>query len=236
MLIPSTRGRVGLGAYVINDVNAKVARTGLSFTYAYHIRLQNEQQLSFGLAIKGFQYRIDGDELTFGQPGDPVAEAAGRKVGYSPDADFGVYYTGMGYFAGFSVSNLFQSALVIGDIDADELEVRRHYWLTAGYNYRFNYYWSLEPTTLLKTSENWNPQGDFTVKLLYDNRFWGGISYRTNKSIIGLIGAMVDNVYFGYGFDWSFSEIGHHSYGSHEITLAIKMGDNRRKSRSQLRY
>ena len=41
MLIPSTKGRVGLGAYVINDLNAQVSRTGLSFTYAYHIILNN---------------------------------------------------------------------------------------------------------------------------------------------------------------------------------------------------
>ena len=43
----STKGRVGLGAYLINDVNANVARTGFSFSYAYHIFL-GRQQLSFG--------------------------------------------------------------------------------------------------------------------------------------------------------------------------------------------
>ncbi len=58
MLVPSTKGRVGLGAYVLNDVNANVGRTGLSFTYAYHIILDN-QQLSFGLSAKVFQYLPD---------------------------------------------------------------------------------------------------------------------------------------------------------------------------------
>ena len=49
-LKPSTKGRVGLGAYLINDVNANVARTGFSFTYAYHIFL-GRRRLSFGLVI-----------------------------------------------------------------------------------------------------------------------------------------------------------------------------------------
>ena len=57
LLIPSTKGRVGLGAYIINDVNAKLARTGASFTYAYHI-FMNNNQLSFGLSAKLFQYKI----------------------------------------------------------------------------------------------------------------------------------------------------------------------------------
>ena len=91
MLLPSTKGRVGLGAYIINDLNANVARTGVSFTYAYHIILNN-QQLSFGLAAKVFQYRIYRESLTFGEAGDPVLNGNFNSVAYSPDADFGVLF------------------------------------------------------------------------------------------------------------------------------------------------
>jgi hypothetical protein len=65
---------------------------------------------------------------------------------------------------------------------------------------------------------------------------WGGISYRTNNSIIGMVGVQIENVLFGYAFDWALSDIGHYNYGSHEITLAVKLGDNSRKTRSQYRY
>ncbi|MCK4749947.1 MAG: PorP/SprF family type IX secretion system membrane protein, partial [Bacteroidales bacterium] len=97
MLLPSTKGRVGLGAYIINDLNANVARTGVSFTYAYHIILNN-QQLSFGLAAKVFQYRIYRESLTFGEAGDPVLNGNFNSVAYSPDADFGVLFHGYDYF------------------------------------------------------------------------------------------------------------------------------------------
>jgi type IX secretion system PorP/SprF family membrane protein len=105
LLLPSTKGRVGLGAYIINDVNAQVARTGISFTYAYHI-IMNNQQLSFGLAPKLFQYRIYSESLTFGEAGDPVLSGDFKTVAYSPDADFGVQFRGFDYFVGLSVSNL----------------------------------------------------------------------------------------------------------------------------------
>jgi len=234
-LIPSTKGRVGLGAYVINDINAKVARTGFSFTYAYHIII-NDDQLSFGLAAKGFQYRLDADALTYREDGDPVASRGGKQTGYSPDADFGVLWNGSNYFAGVSVSNLLQSALVVGGGKLPDYKTYRHYWLTAGYRFQINYDWAIEPSTLLKTSENWNPQGDLTMRVYWADILWMGASYRTNNSVIGMVGVQVDNVFFGYAFDWSFSEIGNYTFGSHEITLAVKMGDGSRKSRSQIRY
>jgi type IX secretion system PorP/SprF family membrane protein len=231
----STKGRVGLGAYLINDVNAKVARTGFSFTYAYHIFL-GRQQLSFGLAGKAFQYRIDKDQLTFGEDGDPVMNGNFKTVAYSPDADFGVFFQDPNYFAGFSISNLLQTSVKSGGNDIADFQTYRHYWLMGAYRFRLSEMLELEPGTLLKTTENWNPQGDFTVKLYFDEQFWGGLSYRTNKSMILLLGVKIDSLHFGYSFDWAFSEIGHFNYGSHEIVLAYKIGDNARRYKWMNRY
>jgi type IX secretion system PorP/SprF family membrane protein len=235
MLVPSTKGRVGLGGYIINDINAKVARTGISFTYAYHI-IFNEQQLSFGLAAKAFQYRINTDELTFGEDGDPVVNGNFSSVAYSPDADFGVLFNGINYFVGFAMSNLLQTSLIIGASEVPDFKTFRHYWLSGGYRFLINYDWEIEPGLLMKTTENWNPQGDISLRVYYSQLVWAGISYRTNNSIIGMIGVQIENVLFGYAFDWALSDIGNYNYGSHEITLAVKMGDNSRKTRSQYRY
>ncbi len=234
-LIPSTKGRVGLGAYLINDVNANVARTGASFTYAYHIFL-NKQQLSFGLAAKAFQYRINSDQLTFGEDGDPVMDGDFKTVAYSPDADFGVLFRDPNYFVGFSISNLLQTSVKIGGSEIADFRTFRHYWLLGAYRFNLSDLLDLEPGALLKTTENWNPQGDFTVKLYFDDQFWGGLSYRTNKSMILLLGVRVDGLFFGYSFDWSFSEIGHFNYGSHEVTISVKIGDNARRYKWLNRY
>jgi type IX secretion system PorP/SprF family membrane protein len=231
----STRGRVGLGAYLINDVNANVARTGFSFTYAYHIFL-GRQQLSFGLAGKAFQYRINKDRLTFGEDGDPVLDGDFKAVAYSPDADVGVYFQDPNYFVGFSISNLLQTAVKTGGNDIADFQTYRHYWFMGAYRFRLSEMLELEPGTLLKTTENWNPQGDFTVKLYFAEQFWGGLSYRTNKSMILLLGVKIDGIHFGYSFDWAFSEIGHFNYGSHEVVLAYKLGDNARRYKWLDRY
>ena len=234
-VLRSTKGRVGLGAYVINDVNAQVARTGISFSYAYHI-IMNNQQLSFGLAAKVFQYRIYKESLSFGEEGDPVLNSNFNTVAYSPDADFGVLFRSFDYFVGLSVSNLLQTSVLIGANELPDFKTFRHYWVMGGYRFALTEDFDLEPSTLLKTTENWNPQGDFTLKLYYTDLYWGGISYRTNNSIIAMVGVRVEGLYFGYSFDWALSEIGHFNYGSHEITLSVKLGSNVRRYRWLNRY
>jgi len=231
----STKGRVGLGAYLINDVNANVARTGLSFTYAYHIYL-GRQQLSFGLAGKAFQYRINASELTFGDNGDPVLNSDFKTVAFSPDADVGILFTDPSYIVGFSVSNLLQTSVKTGGNNVADFKTYRHYWAMGAYRFRLSEMLELEPGALFKTPENWDPQGDITLKLYIAEQFWGGLSYRTNKSMILLLGARIDGLFFGYSFDWAFSDIGHFNYGSHEVTLAYKIGDNARRYKWLNRY
>lgn len=233
-LRPSTKGRVGLGAYLINDVNGKVATTGASFTYAYHIHFRR-QQLSFGLAAKAIQYRIDTDQLTFGLPGDPVLNGV-KPTAYSPDADFGIHFYDPNFVLGLSVSNLLQTSVKLGGSVIPNFGTPRHYWFMGAYRIRLSQMLELEPGTLLKTSENWNPQGDFTLKLIVNDQFWGGLSYRTNQSMILLLGVRIEGLHFGYSFDWAFSEIAHFNYGSHEITLSYKLGDNARRYKWLNRY
>ena len=48
---PKTDGRVGLGAYIFSDRNGLIQRTGFQATYAYHLWLQENTQLSLGLAL-----------------------------------------------------------------------------------------------------------------------------------------------------------------------------------------
>ena len=54
----SRDSKVGLGGYIFNDRTGLVNRTGLRFTYAYHIKIK-EGQLSFGLSGNIYQYKLD---------------------------------------------------------------------------------------------------------------------------------------------------------------------------------
>jgi len=235
MLLPSTKGRVGLGAYIINDVNGNMARTGVQFTYAYHIII-NHNQLSFGLAGKVFQYRLDADALSFGRGDESQLLNSFKETAYTPDVDFGIYWTNTVYFIGLSANNLFQPAVRIGSDNSRENKILRHYWLMGGYKINTLSDFSFEPTVLVKTTEKWIPQADIGAKVYYVDDYWAGLAYRTDGSLLVQMGMRTSGLFIGYAFDYSFSSIQRFSYGSHEISISYKFGDNARRYRWLRRY
>jgi type IX secretion system PorP/SprF family membrane protein len=232
---PSTKGRVGIGGYIFNDKNGLVNRTGIQLTYAYHIWLR-ETQLSFGLSGSTFQFRVNDEELTFYDQREPLLTGDLRKAVYVPDASFGIYLSHYSYNVGFSVAQLFQSYIKLGNQSLKDYRMLRHYYLMGAYRFDLNVDYQLEPSVLFKTTETWIFQADINCKLYYKNDYWAGLSFRTNGALIAMAGIKVNQFYFGYAFDYTLTSIRKHSFGSHEVMIALKLGDSARRFRWLDRY
>jgi hypothetical protein len=87
----------------------------------------------------------------------------------------------------------------------------------------------MEPSLLLKATHNFTMQMDLTAKAFFYNNYWAGISFRTGTALVLMGGMNVDKFYFGYAIDFPLNSLMRHSYGSHEIIIAIKLGDNARR-------
>ena len=227
-------GKVGLGGYIFSDRNGAVVRTGLKATYAYHISFRHSQ-LSFGLSLVGYQLRLDDDLIHLLDPGDELWLGA-HKSAFIPDADFGVYYTARNYWGGFSVDQLFESVLKIGDSGYDRYVMERNYYLIGGYDFELNRDFMLSPSVLLKYAENEKFQADIGAKLFVQESYWGGLTYRTGQSIIVMAGVSIDKFVFGYAYDIGLNSIMKYSYGTHEFTFIAKFGDNARRYRWLRRF
>lgn len=226
-------GRVGLGAYVFKDMNGLVSRTGAQFAYAYHIFLRNTQ-LSFGLAASTFQFKIDQDKLTF-RNDEPLLAQGFDNLIFIPDFTAGVYLLTNKSFAGISAAQLFQSRVKVGEQNFD-YRLKRHYYLMAGHRFDVNNDYEIEPSFLFKGSEAGFVQADINMKVYYKEFYWAGLTYRTQTSIGILIGGRSGRFYLGYAFDYNLSSLRKYTLGSHELNLAIKLGDSSRRYRWLIRY
>ncbi len=235
-----SKGRVGLGFNLYNDNNAAIHRTGAQFTYAYHIFIRNSQ-LSFGLAGSFYQFRISREDARLKDPDDRLNSLIGKAT-VIPDASFGANYMTQKFHIGFSVAQLFQSSFKIGSRDefiaADDIRLKRHYFLIGSYREKFarKPKWEYEPSFILRTNEKLQILSDISLKFLYDRSYWFGLSYRTSGDAIAMIGIKFNNLYFAYSFDYGFNGITKFTKGSHEICLAIKFGDTARRYRWLERY
>ncbi|MCJ7821186.1 MAG: type IX secretion system membrane protein PorP/SprF [Bacteroidales bacterium] len=242
---PKTDGRVGLGGYIFSDKNALVQRTGFQMTYSHHIWLDDYQQLSMGLAFTGYHYKINANENSFHDPWEPWLNDNLRKGVFIPDVDFGIYLLNPRYDIGFSAQQLLgaYAKIRLGDYAYRNYRMDRHFYLFGSYTFYSGVRTELEPSVLLKMSEQLRPQADFGLTFCYDQSIWAGITYRTGGALITnfrikYVNSRVNmtTMFFGYSYDFTLNEIQRATYGTHEFTLAIKLGDTDRRFRWIDRY
>lgn len=233
---PGSDGRVGLGGYIFSDRNGLIQRTGFQTSYSYHIWVDQTTQLSFGLAFTGYHFKINEREIRFEDPNEPWMNNDLRRGLFVPDANFGIHIMNPSYSAGIAIEQLFQSFGKFGNEAYGNFTMQRHYNAFANYTFEAGLYSEMQPSVLFRMSEQLKPQADFGLTYIFRKEFWAGVTYRTGAAVIANLGFQYDNFFFGYSFDFTTQEIQNMTYGTHEITLALKYGDPRRKFRWLDRY
>lgn len=233
---PKSDGKVGLGGYVFSDKHGLVQRTGFQVAYSYHLWLQKSTQLSFGLAFTGYHFKINEKEINLEDPNDPLLYSDLRRGIFVPDACVGMYLLNPRYSIGISGDQLFQAALKMGSPVYNRFSMSRQYYIFGTYSFEQGVYNEFQPSLLIRMSEQFRPQADIGLTYINNQAFWAGIAYRTSQAIIANIGVKYQKMFFGYAFDFTMQEIQRITYGTHEITIAIKFGDSSRRYRWLDRY
>ena len=226
---------VGLGSYVYSDRYGNIETTSAQFTYAYHIFLKSTQ-ISFGLSGGIIQEKIDLSDITFRDQDEPLLNSGYKKVLFMPDASFGFQVMNRNFFAGISAAQLIQSVFKIGTEDLKNFDLSRNYYVLAGYRFNLMNGYEIEPSFLVKTSQLKMSQFDLALKLYFRGMWWAGLAYRTGSALSFQVGAKVQKLYIGYAYDYSLSLLQNYTYGTHELILALKFGDNTRRYRWLDRY
>ena len=232
---PKSDGKVGLGGYIFSDKNGLVQRTGFQVSYAYHMWLQNSTQLSMGLGLTGYHYKINEKEINFEDPNEPWLNNDLRRGIFVPDVTFGAYILNANYSFGFSADQLFEASAKIGSDGYKNFKMSRHYYLFGSYDFSSGSN-VIQPSFLMMMSEQLKPQADIGITYIYNQDFWAGLAYRTSGAVISNVGVKYENMFIGYAFDFTLQEIQRITYGTHEITFALKFGDKSRRYRWLERY
>jgi type IX secretion system PorP/SprF family membrane protein len=232
---PTKGGKVGLGGYIFNDNNGIMKRTGIQAAYAYHIPMGQTggipNDLSFGLALTAYQFAVNTNGLIF-NPDDPLLNSYDRSV-FIPDFNFGASFTTAKFYLGFAMTNLLRGSLLLADTSTTKRNELGNYFLTGGIKFPLSTDWILEPSAFIKASDMLltSVQMDLTARVYYKDDYWAGMSWRTNDAIIMMMGLKYDRFYFAYAFDIALTDIRKQSWGTHELSLAVKFGESARRYR-----
>ncbi len=189
--------------HIVNDRLGPLNNVEAQASYAYHFPVK-KGKLSLGIRGGMYSQTIDFDKYRAINEDDPnLLDRTGRESQVRPDLALGIFYRAEKFYGGVSVNHIVRSEF---DFGSDDLKnpLSNHIYVTAGYDYDLTYQVVLTPSVLLKSDFN-SYSVEVSTLATYEQKFWGGLSFRQGESLSALIGAslMKDNTLrIGYAFDY----------------------------------
>ncbi|MBG0858980.1 MAG: type IX secretion system membrane protein PorP/SprF [Bacteroidales bacterium] len=217
---PLLDAKLGLGLVIVNDKIGVTKETQISSSYSYKINM-GDGILSLGLGAGIIATNTAWSDLEVIDKEDNYLLIDSR-VFVVPDFSFGAYYSFRNYFAGLSIPKLLGYKF---DFDRNKyalkVNIGQYYYLfNTGYVFNVGPKTKLFPSTLVTFSPGERLLYDINAHLSLFDRLWLGASYRSNRSVAGLLQFAINNqLRVAYTYDFDMGKLGRYSYGSHEIML-----------------
>lgn len=217
--------KVEMGLSIIHDqIGDVVKETNAFVDFAYVLKLNENQKLSFGLKAGAtfFSTNFNGFVYSDDLP-DPAFANNLSKV--FPNIGVGTFYFGENYYLGLSSPNLIKST----HLERQDGIIRNgveemHFFFTGGYVFNLNENLKFKPAFMSKAVSGAPISFDVTGNFLINNVFEIGAGYRWDDSVSGLVNFKVSSsVRIGYAYDYTLSNLGRFNSGSHEIMILFDL-------------
>jgi len=226
------RGGVGVG--IAQDKEAFTKNMLVKLGYAYHLNIGNAK-LGIGVNANFNSKSIDNTKLVWIDEGDPVIDGLSADGTMISDMSVGLFLKKPRYYIGLSSTQVFETKKSFATADATTFyKNSRHYYFTSGYDITLPAFqgYVFTPSVFLKSDGN-IIQADINVMAKYNNKVWGGLSYRINDAVSLMVGVAYKDIEIGYAYDIPTSRVA--ATGSHEIMARYRFKLEKDKTRSGYR-
>lgn len=213
--------------------------------------------LQFGLVSETFKgtdvFIPDGDDY---HHADDEAIPKTDVTGNALDVGLGVWYTHPWFYLGVSATHVTSPTIkftsdsegggTTGGATADgetaknyEFKVPRVFYVIGGSNIAIkNTLFEVLPSFLFHMDSSFTGF-ELTGRVRYNKFLTAGVGYRYNDAVSVLLGVEFRGFWAGYSYDYSISDIGKVSSGSHEIlvgySLKLDLGDKNKNKQKSIR-
>ncbi len=226
---------VGLGLSIVNDKWGPIRQNGVYVDYAYHVKIRQDQFISFGIKGGFNVYQAYLTDLRIVDPNDMVF-AYDVNFKFLPNMGLGAMWHGDLFFLGVSAPKILKNRIQSDNTENVYREVL-HFYGMAGYVFFLSDILKFKPTLLYRWAERTPSYVDFTGSFLMYDRVWLGATYRLHNSY-GLIFQFNVNTQlkFGYSFDQTTFHPTQVNSGTHEFLISYDFIYGRRGRQVAPRY
>jgi type IX secretion system PorP/SprF family membrane protein len=234
--LPLLNRKSGVGISLQSDNIGFNKDLNIAGSYSYHLGI-GAGKLGIGVSLGMLNKKLEPSwQIPTGgrytpPAGDPLIPENNESYA-AFDAGVGLYYNANNYYAAFSVTHVNQPKIKYTKADT---YVSRQYYATAGYTFQLaNPAFEILPSFFVFGDGKFM---QYTVNslVIYNKKVWGGVSYRADDALIGMIGMdLYNGLKLGYSYDFTLSDIRKSSSGSHEFMVGYCFNIN--SGKSSMRY
>lgn len=221
------KNKMGFNAAILNEKYGAIGNTGLKLSYFYYTKLNYKGDfISFGASGSFFNYSFNTNEL-HPEEIDPTL-VSGNLSAFFPNAGVGIYLQRQDLSLGFSAGNLLPYKPNLFN-SPDEPFKTRTYFLYGEYRFKneINTF-AVVPSALIYIDENLHRQVNINTKLIFQNVFWVGLSYRDAitgdayavHNIVSMVGFnFFKRLNIGYSYDFGLFSARNILGGTHSALI-----------------
>lgn len=205
--------KANVGLMIVSDNRYYVNYLTANLTYAYNVKLDNSQELSFGLSAGLANNKLDEGKLGLKDANDPQIPTFNNT---RFDAGFGLAYERKALKLGASVPHFFDP---IGNF-SKQFNVQASYDL-----YTKSKDWKVTPIVLARNYSVVGLMVDMVAAATWKEMINAQLGFRTDKSLIMGVGFNWNNFNIAYAYQYHTGDLYNQfsPSGTHEIQLAYRL-------------
>lgn len=228
-----------IGGMMLYDQYGAFQRIKGALTYALHLPVSDQYNLSFGVNLGMTNHSFDktrAQTLDVMDPSlgytDPVyADYINHSSTNTMDIGAGLYFYSKNLFVGVATEQLTKDFVEFGK-NLGNFEPKMHFSVTAGYKFPIGRELTLMPAILAKYMSPSPVSIEGSLQLEYAEWLWFTASYRQGiggfnnaDAVVVMAGCNISERFkIGYSYDITLSRVRNYSAGGHELVLGVMLG------------
>ncbi|MEZ7966245.1 MAG: type IX secretion system membrane protein PorP/SprF [Flavobacteriales bacterium] len=230
--------KIGLGLLVTNDSHGIIKELSFMGNVGYKFNLTSTTKLSLAVRLGVSSYSADFGEIDVWDTDDPIYSSSNISGAFIPKFGAGAYLYDEKWYVSLGIPTITaptDDKLILTSTNAKYFE--QHYYAGAGYVFKLSPLIDLRPSVLLKYQNAAPAEVDINANFLINKKLWLGLGYRTGDALIGMVEYNISTrLRGGYAYDFTTTDIGNYSNGSHEIMIAFDFGEDILVKKTSPRY
>lgn len=221
----------GIGGHIIYDRQGPFSQVGGYFNYALHIPIGFKTYLSVGASVSLTNKRIDLSKIRLRDPDnwydEQLVAQGGRNTYLDINPGFAVYSEK--WYVAYAAFKAYRKALSTDEV-LDYNDLVEHN-LLLGLRLNLSSRTKLLPSVYYNYSSEVSSTWETSVKMMFNEKPWFGVSYRSTKAVVFMAGVYINNRFnVSYSYDYTLSNLSNYNNGSHEVHFGLMLNKKDLKS------